>query len=125
MTKSSKKENLEFEIDFFEKILKENPNYIDALIPLGDSYTKLGLYEKGLLVDLQLVKLLPSDPTVFYNLACSYSLLGKIDDSIDALKNAINLGYNDFEHMQKDTDLENLKDNIKFKEILHKKLKTK
>jgi tetratricopeptide (TPR) repeat protein len=127
MKKTSKKEieNMEFEISFFEQLIKENPDYTEALIPLGDSYTKMGLYEKGLLIDLRLAKLLPYDPTVFYNLACSYSLLGKTDDSICALENAINLGYNDFEHMENDPDLENLRSDNRYQKIIAPKHKTK
>lgn len=105
-------ENLDFEISFFESLLKENPNFVDALIPLGDAYTKRGLYEKGLEVDLRLAELLPLDPLVYYNLACSYSLLGKIDLALQTLEKAIKLGYKDFRFMNKDPDLENVrKDN--------------
>lgn len=120
MKKTTKKEleYLDFEISFFENILKDNPNYTDALIPLGDSYTKRGLYKKGLMVDLKLAKLLPSDSNVYYNLACSYSLLKKTDEAIHALENAIKLGYDDFEHIKKDPDLENLKNDNRYENLL-------
>ena len=45
-------ENLDFEISFYEKLIKENSNFTDALVALGDAYTKKGLYEKGLDVDI-------------------------------------------------------------------------
>jgi tetratricopeptide (TPR) repeat protein len=101
----SKKENLEFEISFYEALLKKDPKFIEALIPLAENYTRVGRHEEGLKIDLELSKLLPEDPMVHYNLACSYSLLNQIDASGKALDKAIHLGYHDFEHMEKDPDL--------------------
>lgn len=111
-------EKLDFEISFFGSLIKGNPNYVDALIPLGDAYTKRGLYEKGLEVDLKLVELLPLDPVVHYNLACSYSLLGKIDLAINTLEKVIKLGYSDFKWMNKDPDLENVRKDSRYLELL-------
>jgi hypothetical protein len=53
-------------------------------------------------------------------LACSYALLEKIDDSIDALKKAIILGYDDFRHMQFDPDLKNLQADARYLELIRK-----
>lgn len=111
-------ENLDFEISFFESLVKENPNFVDALIPLGDAYTKRGLYEKGLEVDLRLSELLPLDPTVHYNLACSYSLLRKIDLAFHTLEKAIKLGYKDFRWMEKDPDLENIRKDNRYSNLI-------
>lgn len=113
--------NLDFEIFFYEGLIKENPNYADALVPLGDAYTKRGLYEKGLEVDLKLVKLRPLDPIVHYNLACSYSLSKKTDLALSALEKAIRLGYSDFEFMNKDPDLENVKRDSRYLTLTKKK----
>lgn len=111
-------ENLDFEISFFESLVKENPNFVDALIPLGDAYTKRGLYEKGLEVDLRLSELLPIDPTVHYNLACSYSLLRKMDLAFRALEKAVKLGYKDFKWMEKDPDLENIRSDNRYSNLI-------
>lgn len=113
-----KLENLDFEISFFEKLIEDNPNYVDALIPLGDAYTKRGLYEKGLEIDLRLSDLKPLDPVVHYNLACSHSLLGEIDPSIKALDKAVRLGYKDFKFMDKDPDLENIRKDSRYLELI-------
>jgi tetratricopeptide (TPR) repeat protein len=93
---------------FYENLLKKSPNFIEALLCLGDLYTQHGFYEKGLRVDERLAELRPEDPTVFYNLACSYSLMNEVAAADRAIKRSIELGYEDFEHMQKDPDLLNL-----------------
>lgn len=109
--------DLEFEIKFYENILKDNPDFVEALIALGDAYTKNGRYEEGLKVDQKLAKLKPKDPVVFYNLACSYSLLKELDVSLEALRKAIKLGYDDFSYIQKDLDLENLRQDKRYKTL--------
>jgi len=111
-------QGLDFEISFYEDLIKDKPDFIDALILLGGVYTKKGLYKKGLNVDKRLVKLLPSDPVAIYNLACSYSLVGDIDSSIKTLVKAINSGYNDLDFMNKDPDLKHIRDDKRFKQLI-------
>lgn len=105
---SRKKEDIDFEIAFYENILKDTPRFIEALGAIGDLYTKAGLWQKGLEVDLKLSRLRPQDALVFYNLACSYALLNQTRAALVALTKAIEFGYDDFEHLKGDTDLDNL-----------------
>ncbi len=120
------KESLSFEIEFFEALIAQDENFVDALIPLGDAYTKAGEFDKGLKIDLKLSRLRPGDALVHYNLACSYSLLGELELSYDALERAIVLGYDDFKYMMKDPDLRNAvhsKSFVPFLERILKKVK--
>ena len=103
-----KKQDTDFEIVFYEGILKDTPMFIEALSVLGDLYTKAGLWQKGLEVDLKLSRLRPEDPLVFYNLACSYALLKQTRAALGALTRAIEFGWDDFEYLKGDTDLDNL-----------------
>ena len=116
--RSRSDELLEFEIHFYEKLLAAYPNFVDALLPLGDAYTRRGLYEKGLEVDVRLSQLRGNDPLSWYNLACSLSLLKRIEESFSALQRSCELGYRDFEHLQKDPDLANLRQSPKYREFL-------
>lgn len=111
-------EDLEFDICFCEGLIAKCPDFVEALVLLGELYTHQGLYEKGLTIDQQLVRLRPEDPVVFYNLACSYSLLKRMDEAFDAMRTAIALGYDDFSHMGQDQDLENLFRDSRFREYL-------
>jgi tetratricopeptide (TPR) repeat protein len=113
----SKKEDLQFEIAFFEGIAERDPRYIEALQILGDAYTKTGELVKGLRVDQRLAKLCPTNPLVFYNLACSYALLNKIDAAFGALKRAVELGYDDARWLNKDPDLENIRRDKRFQRL--------
>lgn len=108
--------DIDFEIRFLEGLLKHQPDFVEALMMLGDNYTKRGLYRKGLDVDEKLARLCPEDPVVFYNLACSYSLVKDIDRALTAIKKAIGLGYHHFSHLETDPDFANLRADVRFQD---------
>lgn len=109
---------LEFEIDFFGGILERDHDYFEVLRVMGNNLTSKGDYAAGLEVDLRLSRLRHWDPIVHYNLACSYSLLNLIDPALEALQKAIELGYDEFEYMQEDRDLESVRKDPRFHELL-------
>ncbi|MFH1768711.1 MAG: tetratricopeptide repeat protein [Candidatus Omnitrophota bacterium] len=117
MTKPKRKD---FEIRFYESLVKNNPRFRQAFSCLGDAYTRKGFYAEGRAVDERLVSLDPDDPTVHYNLACSLSLLGDIDGAFGALKKAVLLGYDDYAYILDDPDLDNLRRDGRFKDFLSK-----
>lgn len=107
-------ENSDFEIQFYKRLLDKKPDFVEALSLLGDLYTKKGFHKEGLEIDKRLARLRPGDPVVFYNLACSYSLSQDIDSALRIIKQAINYGYDEFEHLETDKDLENLRKDKRF-----------
>lgn len=110
----------DFELHFFERLVRDNPNFIDALIPLAEVYTRKGMYEKGLKIDKKLARLKKEDPIVHYNLACSLALMGEKNGAFLSLERAIKLGYRDFDHMKKDSDLKILREDPRFKSLISK-----
>ena len=118
MRKPEDIENMDFEIKFYEGLLAKNKDFFQALMALGDLYTKRGLFEKGLEVDRKLARMRPEDPYILYNLACSYSLVNHIDKAYDVMKLAIESGYDDFQHLQHDQDLDNLRKDQRFCDYL-------
>lgn len=108
-----------FETGLCEAALKTDPDNLVVLMTLGYAYTREGLYEKALAVDKKVVELLPEDPTAYYNLACDYSLLKMLDEAFAELELACRLGYKDFEHLEKDSDMENLRQDPRYQQILN------
>ena len=108
----------EFEIHFFEAVLKRDPAYTDVIEILGGLYTKHGRVADGLRMDRKLVRLLPSDATAHYNLACSLALVKRKSEALRSLRQAVELGYRDFDWMQQDPDLEGLKNHPLFIALL-------
>jgi tetratricopeptide (TPR) repeat protein len=109
---------LDFELDFFGRILDRYPDYVDVLRVQGNNLTLKGRYAEGLQYDKRLVQLRPTDPLAHYNLACSYALLKKVDPALKALRQAIELGYRDFRYMREDRDLDALRHDPRFRQLL-------
>lgn len=60
---------------------------------------------------------------IYYNLTCIYSLLNNKASALTYFRKAIEAGYNDYGHVQLDTDLDNIRNEKEFLE-LNKKLKS-
>ena len=119
--------DLDTKIQFFEGVVRRDPDYVDALQLLGDHYTQRGRFSEGLKVDERLARLEPQSALVFYNLACSYSLTDQFERAALALEKALQLGYRDFIWLAKDPDLKKLRTQPVYQDIRDKirALKTK
>ena len=53
-----------------------------------------------------------------YNAACGYALSGSKEEAIDWLEYSVKSGYNDFDHLRKDTDLDGLRNEKRYKKLL-------
>lgn len=84
---------IEFEIDFYQRILERDPLHVDTLSALAGNLVATGEFGRALGLDRRLVRLRPEWPVAWYDLACSYSLLGLIGPAVHALSKALELGY--------------------------------
>lgn len=120
---------LEFEMSILEIALEkvnwealDTPGYtkkeLGLLVSLGHIYSRLKKHRKGLETDQILVNLYPEDPCFYYNLACSHSLLGQVDEAIRILGHALELGYDNFKGLQDDPDLDNLREDPRYEDLL-------
>lgn len=109
-----------FEIDFFERVLDRKKDYTQVIEILANLYTQNGQIDDGLKMDKKLVKLQPKNPTAYYNLGCTLALKNKKKEALDALRQAIDLGYKDYDWMVEDTDLNALRALDEFQSLLNK-----
>ena len=116
--KSEESLGREFRVDLFHAHLENDPANVEILMELGNLFTLMGRVEDGLGVDQKLVEIQPNEPIFHYNLACSQSLLKKVDAALGSLRRAIDLGYNNLEYLQEDSDLENIRSDDRFSEIV-------
>ncbi len=112
---------LEFELEFLGGILERDPLNADVLKAHAANLSAKGIYNRALQADLQLVRLRPEQPIVWYNLACSYALLGMADKAFAALERSIRLGYAYFEHIKRDPDLKSLRSDPRFDQIFDRR----
>lgn len=102
------------ELRFLESLHRRCPDNIHLLRALGDLYTRGGRIQEGLKVDLQLAKFCKTESEVWYNLGCSYSLNGDYDGAFEALYKALELGYSDAEWVERDSDLEAIREDPRY-----------
>ena len=99
----------------YKKAFHHNKNFKEATINLSTAYMKnsdfdtaLKTLQKGIMMDSK-------NPHLYYNYACYYSLIGQPKASLKKLKEAIELGFEQFKQIQIDPDLENLRKSDEFK----------
>lgn len=108
----------EFELEFFGKILERDPYNTAALRVQGNNLADCGEYARALQLDRRLVRLQPDKPIPWYNLTCTYAMLGMINPAFAALERALQLGYDYYEHMARDPDLKPLRRDPRFALLL-------
>ena len=109
---------LDFDIDFFERLLARNGESLEVLRLLAELASKKGNVTRAAELDAKVAELLPNDCLARYNLACSLARAGRPDEAIDSLSKAILLGYDDLAHMDVDPDLDSLRDLPEFRALL-------
>ena len=57
----------------------------------------------------------PKDGTTLYNLACALALTGKGDEALEAFETAIDAGFDDLDHAERDTDLATVREHDRFR----------
>jgi tetratricopeptide (TPR) repeat protein len=94
-----------------------NAMHIHALKLLGDAKNQPCLIQaRQILKDM--LEIVPKHAVTLYNLSCVESLLGNIKESIEALRNAIYAGYNNLAHMEKDEDLNNIRETPQYQDLV-------
>src|SRR5437016_3907300 len=109
---------IDFELEFFTGVLEKMPDYVDALRLMSKLLTLKGRYAEGLQIDRKLVQLCAADPLAHYNLACRYARLKRPDQCIKTLRKAVELGYRDFRYMREDRDLDSIRHDPRFRQLL-------
>ena len=99
----------------YKKAFHHNKNFKEATINLSTAYMKISDFDTALKILQKGIILAPQNPHIYYNYACYYSLIGQPKASLKKLKEAIELGFNQFKQIQTDPDLENLRNSDEFK----------
>ena len=110
----------EFELEFLARVLERDPYFAEALRVHGDNLAATGQYARALAVDRRLVRLWPERPVPWYNLACTYAVLGLLDPAFTALQRALELGYRHLRHLSRDPNLRALRQDPRFPRLIRK-----
>jgi tetratricopeptide (TPR) repeat protein len=111
---------IDFEIDFLTRVLERDPFFVAGLRAHANNLAAKGLHARCLQIDRRLVRLIPEDAIAWYNLACSYAVLGMVEPAFSALQRSLELGYRSVKRLRRDPDLKALRRDRRFARLLHR-----
>jgi tetratricopeptide (TPR) repeat protein len=109
---------VDFELDFFGRILERHPLFLEALRCHASNLAAKKLFQDSLQIERRIIQLKPKDSLAHYNLACSYALLKQHDLALGALRKALEFGYRDFRYIHHDRDLDPVRKDPRFKKLI-------
>jgi Flp pilus assembly protein TadD len=104
--------------DAARRHLELNPDNPRALYMGAMSLTNLGESEKARDWTRRALAMEPDDPSVLYNIACAFSVEHQTEEAIAALKKAIDKGFGHWKWIDNDSDLDSIRNEPGFREIL-------
>jgi tetratricopeptide (TPR) repeat protein len=99
-------------------LIEHAPDNAELCFALAYALHMAGDYEKAIEADKRSATFDQTRGVALYNLACAYALTGRTDEALEALQASREAGY-DFAHgMRTDSDLDSLRDDPRFQELL-------
>jgi len=98
--------------------LESNPDDVRALYLTGCLLARSGEPERGMELGKRAMALRPDASIVNYNLGCLFALSGNPDRALECLKASTEIGRSTVSWLQHDTDLDSLRDDPRFQEII-------
>jgi len=98
--------------------LEWHPDDVRALHLGAGSLNVLGEKERADRWLRRALEVDPNDSIVLYNVACNYAIMGRAEDSLDHLENAVEKGTVSLDWMKNDSDLESLHGHPRYEALL-------
>jgi Flp pilus assembly protein TadD len=114
-------EVLKAAIKVYSRYLYQHPDDSRAHMLYALDLLLIGNNEEAKVEAAKAVELNPTDPLMQYNASCFYSRLGEKQLAIETLKNAMTAGYQDYEWIKRDSDLDNIRNEQKFLDLMRGK----
>jgi len=116
--KEKYKETLYKGLKAYERYLSQHPDDARAHMYLATDLVQVGRIEEAKIEAKKALELSPGDPLMLYNAGCFYAQMGEKNLAIDSIRNAIATGYAEFEWLKRDSDLESIKNEPEFLELI-------
>jgi len=104
--------------NYYQKAIALQPEFPEAFYELAKLYISRDEYQKALFQYEKILTFMPDNPAVHYNIACIYAKQKKPQESVAWLKKAVSSGFNDWEHIKTDSDLDNIRGSSEFELFL-------
>ena len=93
----------------FKKALKVDPDYYFANMELGTVYHSLRQYDSAIVYIRKAIIINPKNSLAYYYLALSYAMNNKPEEALTYLRQALERGYNSYEFIIIQPDLESIR----------------
>ena len=98
--------------------LAQHPDDSRACIMGANTYANLQDPDKSAEYAARAVAVDPTDPMVLYNVACLYSVLGRTEDCLTALEDAVNRGWGDKAWLEHDSDFDSVRNDPRYQALI-------
>jgi serine/threonine protein kinase len=105
------------EIAVYEAHLKKVPEDARARVLLASKFAMLGRFEEAKKEAGMAMILRPDDSMILYNSACVYCSMDSLDEAINTLRRAWEVGYQDVNWTRQDPDLQKLHGHPEFERL--------
>ncbi|MFZ1081617.1 MAG: protein kinase [Candidatus Kryptoniota bacterium] len=111
-------ETLKQSLEAFARYLSQHPDDARARIFHAQLLAQLGKVEEAKAQGKMALELSPNDTLMLYNGACLYARLGESKLAIKSLRTALAAGWENYEWMKRDTDLDSIRSDPEFVELI-------
>jgi serine/threonine protein kinase/Flp pilus assembly protein TadD len=105
-------------LQMYPRYLLQYPDEARAHMFYALDLTKVKKIDEGKAEAAKALELSPTDPLMMYNAACFYARLGEKRLALDTLKNAFAVGYENYEWIARDTDLDSIRNEPEYIELM-------
>jgi serine/threonine protein kinase/Flp pilus assembly protein TadD len=106
------------QMKLIERHLELNPDDARACILAAAGAASIQKPELAASYVERAMKVDPTDPMLLYNVACTYAVLGKTSDALDALEKAVGKGWGDKGWVEHDSDLDSIREEPRYLALL-------
>ncbi len=105
-------------LDYFSRSIELNPKNMFAYATRGRAYARLGNYQQAANDLDKAISMEPDSPRICFSMSCFYSIQKKADQACFYLRKSIEKGYENWDWIKKDIDLDNIRNEECYKQII-------
>ncbi len=116
--KEEYEKTLQASLELYPRYLSQHPDDARAHILYATDLAQVGKLEEAKKESIKALELSPDDALMQYNGACFYARMGESKQAIDYLDKAIKTGWENFEWMKRDTDLDSIRNEPEYLKLI-------
>lgn len=116
----NRKKNYDKAIDDATTAIKLDPQYVGAYSTRGNAWKNKNRFDKALADYDEAIRLIPNNALAYYNKACCYAVQGQKQQALALLEQALEKGYRKLDYIEKDNELDSLRQEARYLELLRK-----